>query len=92
MEQDVYSRLMSKAPSKAAKSSKRSGHESRPRVNINENALRVLEKRYLRKDADGKPVETVEEMFWRVASNIAEADRFYDPKADVEGLPPSSTP
>lgn len=86
MEQDVYSRLMSKAPSKAAKSSKRSGHESRPRVNINENALRVLEKRYLRKDADGKPVETVEEMFWRVASNIAEADRFYDPKADVEGL------
>ncbi|HXI09311.1 MAG TPA: vitamin B12-dependent ribonucleotide reductase [Thermodesulfobacteriota bacterium] len=86
MEQDVYSRLLSKAPAKAAKTSKRSGHDTRPRVDINENAIRVLEKRYLRKDADGKPVETVEDMFWRVASNIAEADRFYDPKADVEGL------
>ncbi|MBI5588752.1 MAG: vitamin B12-dependent ribonucleotide reductase [Deltaproteobacteria bacterium] len=86
MEQDVYSRLLSKSPAKAARTAKKSGHESRPRININENALRVLEKRYLRKDADGKPVETVEEMFWRVASNIAEADRFYDPASDTEAL------
>jgi len=87
MEQDGYSRLMSNSPSKAVKTTRRPGREgSRPAVNISENALRVLEKRYLKKDADGKPVETVEEMFWRVATNIATADRHYDPKADVEEL------
>jgi ribonucleoside-diphosphate reductase alpha chain len=29
--------------------------------------LTVLEKRYLKKDKDGRVVETPEEMFWRVA-------------------------
>ena len=53
-------------------------------VMINGNALRVLEKRYLGKDAGGRVVETPEEMFRRVAENVAVADRLYDPKADCE--------
>ncbi|MEE9591686.1 MAG: vitamin B12-dependent ribonucleotide reductase [Thermodesulfobacteriota bacterium] len=51
---------------------------------ITENARRVLEKRYLIKGVDGRPVETVEDMFGRVAENIAQADRLYDPEADLE--------
>ena len=39
---------------------------------ISENGLEVLRRRYLRKGPDGKPMETVPEMFWRVASNVAD--------------------
>ena len=48
------------------------------------NALTVLEKRYLRKDQVGKVAETPEEMFLRVARDVASADALYDPQADVE--------
>lgn len=44
---------------------------------LSQNARTVLEKRYLVKDKSGKPVETPEDMFWRVATTIAEADRKY---------------
>lgn len=44
---------------------------------LSKNARTVLEKRYLVKDATGKPVETPEDMFWRVATVVAEADRRY---------------
>ena len=44
---------------------------------LSQNARTVLEKRYLVKDKTGKPVETPEDMFWRVATTIAEADRRY---------------
>ncbi|MBI5047454.1 MAG: vitamin B12-dependent ribonucleotide reductase [Deltaproteobacteria bacterium] len=47
------------------------------------NALKVLEKRYLKKDLNGNPIETPEAMLRRVAENISQADRFYDQKADV---------
>jgi len=53
-------------------------------VNLSENAIRVLEKRYLRKDAQGKPVETPSDMFRRVAQTIASAELIYNPAADVK--------
>lgn len=41
---------------------------------LTENALRVLERRYLKKDARGEVIETPEEMFRRVAQAIASAE------------------
>ncbi len=46
-------------------------------ADLNQNARTVISKRYLIKDATGKPVEQPEDMFWRVASTVAEADRRY---------------
>lgn len=46
-------------------------------VTLSANARTVLEKRYLVKDKSGKPVEQPEDMFWRVATVVAEADRRY---------------
>jgi ribonucleoside-diphosphate reductase alpha chain len=46
-------------------------------VTLSSNARTVLEKRYLVKDKTGKPVEGTEDMFWRVATVVAEADRRY---------------
>ncbi len=46
-------------------------------VTLTANARTVLEKRYLVKDRAGKPVERPEDMFWRVATVVAEADRRY---------------
>jgi ribonucleoside-diphosphate reductase alpha chain len=45
----------------------------------------VLEKRYLRRGPDGKPAETVEQMFWRVAHHVALAERgFGGSETDIE--------
>ena len=46
-------------------------------MKLTENALRVLEKRYLQKNAVGKLIETPDQMFRRVAKNIAEAELLY---------------
>src|ERR1051326_6817533 len=54
------------------------GHEKAPdlhQVTLTDNARVVLEKRYLRRGPDGKPVESIEQMFWRVAYNVALAER-----------------
>ncbi len=50
------------------------------------NALKVLKERYLLKDVQGNVIETPDEMFMRVAKNIAQADRKYDAKADLKKL------
>src|SRR3984957_9576736 len=44
---------------------------------LSPNARTVLEKRYLVKDQTGTPTEQPEEMFWRVATTVADADRRY---------------
>jgi ribonucleoside-diphosphate reductase alpha chain len=46
-----------------------------PEVELTENARTVLTKRYLRRGEDGKPIESIEEMFWRVAYNVALAEQ-----------------
>lgn len=45
-------------------------------VKFTENAITVLAKRYLRRNSSGDPVETPEDLFWRVAYTIAKADSF----------------
>jgi ribonucleoside-diphosphate reductase alpha chain len=46
-------------------------------ADLSDNARRVLARRYLIKDDRGNPVEEPEDMFWRVARNIAEAEAVY---------------
>lgn len=53
---------------------------------LSKNALTVLEKRYLRRDPQGKALETPADMFRRVADTIAAPDRIFDKKADVKEL------
>lgn len=75
-------------------------------MELTPNAITVLEKRYLAKE-NGKPVETPEDMFRRVAKNIAEVDRerhgrtakateklaaeFYEMMTSLDFLPNSPT-
>ena len=51
---------------------------------LTNNALIVLNRRYLKKDKKGNVIETPEEMFRRVAENIASADRLYAPSSNVK--------
>ena len=56
-------------------------------LDLSPNAVTVLERRYLVKDDQGRPVERPADLFWRVARTIAEPERAYgaSDKA-VEGL------
>ncbi len=47
------------------------------KLNLTTNSLKVLEKRYLKKNEEGKVVETAEELFRRIARAIASADMKY---------------
>ena len=75
-------------------------------LKLSDNSLRVLEKRYLKKDVAGKVIETPQELFSRVAKTIASADRvfnksedevaalerkFYDMMTSLEFMPNSPT-
>ena len=47
---------------------------SNKNLNFSENAIKVLEKRYLKRDKDGNCTETPSDMFKRVAETIAKGD------------------
>lgn len=76
------------------------------KTKLTANSIKVLERRYLKKDKDGKVEETPEELFWRVAEVIASADKnygatesemkknteeFYEMMASLEFMPNSPT-
>jgi ribonucleoside-diphosphate reductase alpha chain len=54
------------------------------RLNLSENARRVLRRRYLKKNRKGKIIETPEQMFRRVASHIAKAEKKYGEKSSSQ--------
>jgi hypothetical protein len=53
-------------------------------IELSDNAHTVLVKRYIRRGEDGQPSETVEEMFWRVAYNVALVEEEWD--VEVESV------
>ncbi len=54
---------------------------------LSENAIKVLEKRYLKRDKDGNCIETPADMFRRVADTLASADsKFGKSEAEVKQL------
>ncbi len=53
-----------------------------PKAQLTDNARQVLMRRYIRRGKDGKPAETVEEMFWRVAWHVAKVEEQWG--ADVQ--------
>ncbi len=73
------------------------------KIKLSENAYQVFKRRYMRRDKNGQPNETVEETFWRVAYHIAAVDeewggtptevacQFYDLLAEKRFLPNSPT-
>ena len=54
-----------------------------PTIELSENSRQILTKRYLRRGQDGKPVETIEGMFWRIAWHVADIE---NPIGDKEKL------
>jgi len=55
-------------------------------LRLSKNALTVLEKRYLKRDKDGKVLEKPEDMFNRVANAIASAENNFDAQVDTAEL------
>jgi len=53
---------------------------------LSENARRVLERRYLKKDGQGRLMETPEQMFRRVAHQIALAEKSYGDEGHVKEM------
>src|SRR5512145_3062353 len=53
-------------------------------IELSANALKVLQRRYLKKGENGELLETPEEMFRRVARAVSQAERLYNPAAPVE--------
>jgi len=55
------------------------------KIILSPNSLKVLEKRYLKRDEEGNVIETAENLFRRIAVTIASADSAYG-KSDAEVL------
>ncbi len=53
-----------------------------PAVELTDNARTVLTKRYLRRGEDGEPIESIEEMFWRVAYHVALSEEEWSSDVD----------
>jgi ribonucleoside-diphosphate reductase alpha chain len=49
-------------------------------------AMTILKKRYLKKDDKGRVIESPADMFWRVARNVADADRLYNQNPSLDKL------
>jgi len=47
------------------------------KIELTPNSMKVLERRYLKKDEGGKVIETPEKLFFRVAKVVAEPDKNY---------------
>ncbi|RPJ64302.1 MAG: vitamin B12-dependent ribonucleotide reductase [Dehalococcoidia bacterium] len=70
-----------KLPATPQSTAKNTAHAE---LKLTENALLVLEKRYLQKDDKGNIIETPEGMFRRVSKHIASAELVFNKKANVE--------
>ena len=46
-----------------------------PTIELTDNARQVLERRYVRRGDNGKPAESIDEMFWRVAYHVAKVEQ-----------------
>jgi ribonucleoside-diphosphate reductase alpha chain len=55
-------------------------------LKLTENALRILQARYLKKDQEDHVVESPEEMFQRVAHHVASAETIFDPQAKADKI------
>ena len=53
------------------------------KMQLSENAITVLKRRYLKKDDNGNAVEAPEDLFRRVAHHVALADRAFEPMKDI---------
>jgi ribonucleoside-diphosphate reductase alpha chain len=57
-----------------------------PKAQLTENARQVLIRRYVRRGDDGKPAESVEEMFWRVAWHIAKVEEAWGTDVQAQAI------
>lgn len=56
------------------------------KTKLSPNALKVLEARYLKKNEAGKIIETPQDLFKRVAQNIASSEKIYHPHLSEEKM------
>lgn len=57
--------------------------EELPSIELTQNSRQILSKRYLRHGKDGQPVETIDEMFWRIAWHVSDIP---EPEVNHEAL------